>query len=178
MPRNRRKCGPPRKNKWYPYKNEFEYRIHNSLAGIWDYEDKTRKVEYETKAKYNPDFTSKNVPWLLIEAKGRFMGGSKEAAKYVWVKRCHPELEIVFLFDNQNKVAYQGCRRRKDGSILTLGEWAAQNDFLSFNAKHIPPWLIDGSITKKMYYDNLNKQRAMYGMRAKRVPDGVFFEGE
>ena len=116
---------PKKTNQYKPYKNKFEFDLAKVLEGC-DYEDKERKVSYETKATYNPDFTFADKPWLLIEAKGRFMGGSKEAAKYVWVKRCHPELEIVFIFSNMNNKAYPGCRRRKDGSFLTMGEWATK----------------------------------------------------
>lgn len=163
--RNGWKKGPRKVNKWKPYKNEFEYKLAKLLEGC-DYEDKKRKVNYETKAVYNPDFTFNGIPWLLIEAKGRFMGGSKEAAKYVWVKRCHPELEIVFIFSNMNNKAYPGCRRRKDGSFLTMGEWASKNNFLAFSAKHVPQWLINGDFDKQHYRDQLNKQRAMYGMKS------------
>ena len=163
--RNGFKKGPKKKNIYLPYKNKFEFDLAKVLEGC-DYEDKSRKVNYETKAVYNPDFTFPDKTWLLIEAKGRFMGGSKEAAKYVWVKRCHPEMEIVFIFSNMNNKAYPGCRRRKDGSFLTMGEWASKNNFLAFSAKHLPPWLIDGSIDKQLFYDKLNQQRAMYGMKA------------
>jgi len=106
------------------------------------------------------------------------MGGSKEAAKYVWVKRCHPEMEIVFIFTNQNNKAYPGCKRRKDGSFLTMGEWAAKNGFLSFSAKHLPPWLVDGSISRIQYYASLNKQRAYYGFKLLEVPQQKLFDKE
>ncbi len=162
--RNNWKTGPRPKNKWLPYKNEFEHKIAKAMPGA-DYEDKTRVVTYQTEAKYNVDFTFKTLPWLLIEAKGRFMGGSKEAAKYVWVKRCHPNMEILFIFSNLNNKAYPGCRRRKDGSFLTMGEWAAKNNFLACSFKHIPPWVAEGKMTKALYRDKLNEQKEMYGMK-------------
>ena len=160
------KRGP---NKWKPYKNQFEHDLHKVLKNC-EYEDKDAVVAYETKAKYNPDFTFKSKPWLLIEAKGRFMGGSKEAAKYVWVKRCNPQLEIVFIFTNINNKAYPGCRRRKDGSFLTMGEWASKNEFLAFGHKNLPTWLIDGSMGKETYRAKLNIQREMYGMKPINTP--------
>lgn len=171
--RNGFKKGPKKPNIYKPYKNKFEYDLAKVLKGC-DYEDKKFVVEYETKAKYNPDFSFSDKPWLLIEAKGRFMGGSKEAAKYVWVKRCHPELEIIFIFSNMNNKAYPGCRRRKDGSFLTMGEWASKNNFLAFSAKHLPRWLIEGQVDKLLYRDQLNKQRAMYGMKPVCSVAGVF----
>jgi len=162
--RNGFKKGPRKPNAYKPYKNKFEYDLAKILEGC-DYEDKARKVKYTSNHVYNPDFTFADKPWLLIEAKGRFMGGSKEAAKYVWCKRCNPKIEIVFIFSNMNNKAYPGCRRRKDGSFLTMGEWASKNDFLCFSQKHLPPWLIDGSIDKKLYRDKLNQQKAMYGLK-------------
>jgi len=162
--RNQWKTGPRPVNKYKPYKNQFEYKIAQSMPDA-DYEDKSRVVVYQTENKYNVDFTFKHIPWLLIEAKGRFMGGSKEAAKYVWVKRCHSELELLFIFSNTNNKAYPGCRKRKDGTFLTMGEWAAKNNFVSFSSKHLPPWLVDGEATKKLFREVLNKQREMYGLK-------------
>jgi hypothetical protein len=161
-----RYTGMPQKNnkKWLPYKNEFEWKIAGSLPEA-DYEDKSRVVPYHIDCKYNVDFTFKDKPWLLIEAKGRFMDGSKEARKYIWVKRCHPDMEILFIFSNVNNKAYPGCKRRKDGSYLTMGEWAAKNSFLSYSFKHLPPFVRDGSITRRIYLDKLNEQRESYGMK-------------
>jgi len=158
---SRFKSGPRGKNKFHPYKNQFEKDIHGVMPKA-DYEDKSRKVPYTTEAVYNPDFTFKDKPWLLVEAKGRFMGGSKEAAKYVWVKKCHPEVEIVFIFDKANNVAYPGCRRRTDGSVLTMGEWASKNGFAFFSNKHIPPEFITGDVTREWLEGVKSEQHKMY----------------
>ena len=141
-----------------------------------DYEDKERVVKYSIDHKYNVDFTFKKVPWLLIESKGRFHDGSKEARKYIWVKKHNQHLEICFIFSNVNNQAYAGVRRRKDGSFLTMGEWAAKNNFLAFSFKHLPPWLVDGSITRKRYRDKLNEQRESYGL--KKLPDWYWIVGD
>ena len=119
-------------------------------------------MPYTTEAIYNPDFTLKSALWLLVEAKGRFQGGSKEAAKYVWVKRCHPELEIVFIFERPNNRAYQGCRRRTDDTYLTMGEWAAKNGFAFFSSKHIPQELIDGTVSREFIEEVKQRQQEMY----------------
>lgn len=156
-----------RKASYYPYKNQFEKDIHTALKQA-DYEDKGRKVPYTTEAIYNPDFTFKSIPWLLIEAKGRFMGGSKEAAKYVWVSKCHPEFEIAFLFDNPTKVAYTGCRRRADGSVLTMGEWAAKNGFAFFAVKKIPKELILGTATREWLEAIKDSQYESYFGKSRR----------
>jgi len=160
--RFRRTASPITKRKsLHPYKNEFELGIHHTIP-MFDYEDKARKVPYTTEAIYNPDFTLTTAPWLLVEAKGRFQGGSKEAAKYVWVKRCHPELEIVFIFERPSNRAYQGCRRRSDGTYLTMGEWASKNGFAFFSSKNIPQELIDGTVTREFIMRIKQQQHESY----------------
>jgi len=152
-----------RKN-FYPYKNEFEKRIHEQLT-TFDYEDKKRKVKYTIEATYNPDFTSADHPWLLVEAKGIFQGGSKEASKYVWVKRNHPNLELIFIFDRPNTKAYTGCKRRADGSYLTLGEWSAKNGFAFFQASDLPTELVEGTVTREWLEGIKRMQRLQYGFK-------------
>jgi len=147
-----------------PYKNQFEFKIAKAMPGA-DYEDKSRVVVYQTESKYNVDFTFSGIPWLLIEAKGRFMGRAKEAAKYVWVKRSHPDLEFIFIFGNRNAKVYSGVRQRKDGTFLTMGGWAAKNKFVSFDVRSLPPWLVSGKITKEIFFKTLQKQRAEYGLK-------------
>lgn len=158
---SRFKSGVRGNNKLHPYKNQFEKDIHSVMSKA-DYEDKGRKVAYTTEAVYNPDFTFKDKPWLLVEAKGRFMGGSKEAAKYVWVKKCHPGFEIVFIFEKPNNVAYPGCRRRADGSILTIGEWASKNGFAFLTHKNIPYEFISGTVTREFVEELKRAQHEMY----------------
>jgi hypothetical protein len=160
----RKPIGKKDNKRWLPYKNEFEYLIGQDLDGA-DYEAKDRVVPYHIDAKYNVDFTFKDKPWLLIEAKGRFHDGQKEARKYIWVKKCNPTYEIVFIFTNVNNKAYTGVKRRKDGSYLTMGEWAAKNNFLSFSHKHLPDYIKDGTINRRTFRNELNKQRESYGMK-------------
>lgn len=139
--------GAGRSKNLYPYKNQFEKDIHAVLDKAL-YEDKKAKVAYTTESIYNPDFVLPGNNWLLLEAKGRFIGGAKESAKYVWVKRCNPKLEIVFIFQNHT-TRMPGARRRKDGSYLTMGEWAAKNGFAFFQHKRLPQELIEATVTRE-----------------------------
>lgn len=133
---------------YYPYKNEFEYNLSQLLTS-WVYEDKSRKVQYIIPKVYNPDFTNKAFPWLLIEAKGIFLGGQPEARKYVELVRCNPNLTVFFIFEDPWKTPYTGCKRRRDGSRLTCAEWAASHSFPFCSAKEIPHWINDNSLPEE-----------------------------
>ena len=160
MKRRWSKKRPRNSNKqWLPYKNEFEYNLGQILPA-YSYESK--KLDYIIQAKYNPDFISKAHDWLYIEAKGYFIGGSTEARKYIWVKRSNPEIELLFIFANPNKKAYSSCRIRKDGSMLTMGEWAAKNGFAFVSHDKVPKILGDGNIDKGWIDDLKDRQFKYY----------------
>ena len=150
----------------YPYKNSFEKDIHSILDKAV-YEDKKAKVAYTTEAIYNPDFVFPENDWLLIEAKGRFIGGSKEAAKYVWVKKCRPDLELVFIFQDPN-TKMPNARRRVGGSFMTMGEWAAKNGFAFFHHKRLPYELVEATVTKEYLEDLKDSQYQTYFGKTRR----------
>lgn len=159
-----------RKKTYYPYKNEYEYELSKLLRG-WEYEDKAAAVDYIVPKTYNPDFTNNKHPWLLIEAKGIFLGGKEEARKYVEMRRCNPDKEVFFIFEDPMKKAYQGCKRRIDGSILTLAEWASSNNFPFCHCTEIPPWLVDSFVTTEELRARIEalklSQAKVYGGRKK-----------
>ena len=145
----RRRKYPQRSKKvrteMYPYKSMLEKRLADILVHC-RYEK--RKVQYVVPHTYNPDFDFPSKPWLLIEAKGRFINGSAEAKKYVEVAKQHRDIELVFIFEKPSVKAYTGCKPRKDGSVLTIGEWAAKNNFLFFGEKGIPWWFVQGDFDR------------------------------
>lgn len=145
--------------KWYPYKNEFEYNLSQTFK-VYEYE--TKKIPYSIHANYNPDFIHPEKDWLIIEAKGFFLGGQPEARKYVWVKKSNPDLELVFILDNPNKKAYTGCKRRKDGSYLTMGEWCSKQGFVFFRHTQIPKELAEGNVTREWLDSWRKRQREHY----------------
>lgn len=95
-------------------------------------EFKPNPIEYTIEHKYNPDFKhSTGSKQILIEAKGFFQDAS-EAAKYKWVREALPEdTELVFVFEKpETRLHY--LQRRKDGSKMSMAEWAEKNGFRWF----------------------------------------------
>lgn len=142
-----------------PYKSALERRLAYVLK-FCKYEQV--KVKYSIPCTYNPDFNFPDKPWLLIEAKGRFINGSAEARKYVEVVKQHRELEIVFIFEKPHVKAYTGLRKRRDGSIMTIGEWAAKNNFLFFGEKEIPEWFVEGNFDRDKLLEEKRKVKQQW----------------
>ena len=107
------------------YRSYLEQRIHEKHPN-WLYEPKDLKVEYVTPHKYQVDFVDPEEPNIYYEAKGYFRPG--EARKYVMIKEQHPDIEIIFIFQ-QPRNRMSGAKRRKDGTTMTMGEWADKRGF-------------------------------------------------
>jgi len=160
MPRWKGRKRPRNNNKqYYPFKNKFEYDLGQTLTG-YSYEN--QHLNYVIEAKYNPDFICKLNDWLFIEAKGYFLGGSQEARKYIWVKKCNPDIELLFIFQNPVKKAYSSCKIRKDGSMLSMGEWASKNGFAFVSHKKIPKILSEGLVDREWIEDLKDRQYKFY----------------
>lgn len=170
-PRFRQPQGATRRsNEFKPYKNRFESEVAALIPG-WVYEDKKAKVDYVIHKTYNPDFTCEEHPWLLIETKGIFLGGAQEAQKYTSFKKCHPEKVIFFIFENPNLKAYGQCRKRADGSFLTMAEWASTNGFPFCHCTKIPWYLAGKYVDDKLLRDEveslIKKQAQQFAGRMK-----------
>lgn len=100
-------------------------RLAGGLLKEWGYE--TEKFKYtETLARtYTPDFILGDV-WF--EAKGYFRTAA-EARKYVAIKAAYPEKRIVFIFSDPRKRAYPQCRRRNDGTVMSMAEYVEKYEF-------------------------------------------------
>lgn len=72
----------------------------------------------------------------MVEAKAFFQDAS-EAAKYNWVRKALPEgVELIFLLENPDtKIHY--LKKRKDGSKMTMAEWAEKHKFRWFTLDNI-----------------------------------------
>ena len=105
------------------YKSGLEKKAGKILKG-WKYE--SVRLPYTTSHHYVSDF-SRQGKMILIETKGRFRT-SQEAAKYIAVRKCNPEYEIVFCFGNP-KTPMPNAKRRKDGTKRTVSEWAEHHNF-------------------------------------------------
>ena len=103
------------------YRSPMERRVHEVLP-TFEYEK--LKLDYTTHRKYIPDFVDKKKK-ILLEVKGFFRQGDDK--KYSSIKECHPDWRMIFVFSDPSKKARKGGLPRKDGTYLTLAEWATQN---------------------------------------------------
>lgn len=114
------------------YKSDLEAQVHKVLGKDWEYEKEN--FPYSIPKKYTPDFTSSDTSNIWIEVKG-FFKDYNEVKKYIALKEQYPEKRIIFIFSNPNKKCYAQVKRKKDGSILTMGVWATKYGFEWYSAK-------------------------------------------
>lgn len=105
------------------YRSPLEERIHKQIPS---FEYESTKMEYIINRNYVPDFVNTKRK-ILIEAKGFFRQGDDK--KYASIKRCYPDWRMIFVFSDPKKKARKSSIARKDGSHLTMAEWAVQNDW-------------------------------------------------
>ena len=128
-----------------PFRSGLEKRVSQQIEG-YDYEPKGSQVAYSMPHKYTPDFIPQSNPRVILEVKGYFRT-SAEAAKYVAVKRDNPSRELIFLFSNPIKKAHPGCKRRVDGTVMTLANWCERHGFLYYHEKTMPKAITSGNVT-------------------------------
>lgn len=138
------KSKQPKTSPLYPYKSRLEKALHTGPLSQYEYEPKGSKVAYIVGHDYYPDFIHPNQPKVLVEAKGFMQNGSSDCSKYVAIAKCNPDYEIVFIFSDSKAKAYPQCRRRKDGTILSLAEWCVKSGFLYWDTHNVPNELICG----------------------------------
>lgn len=124
-----------------PYDSLVEKCLHEGVLSIAEFHPD--KINYVSHHTYQPDFVykdSEGIEWL-IEVKSIFQDSS-EASKYKWIARSlGPDQSLVFVFENPNqKIHWQ--KERKDGTKMTLAEWATKNGFLWFTGDTIEKILI------------------------------------
>ena len=103
------------------FRSPLEKRLHSVLKGF-KYEP--CKMAYITERNYIPDFVDEERR-ILIEAKGFFRQGDDK--KYLSIKKCYPKWRMIFVFSDPKKPVRKGGLPRKDGTRLSLAEWAEQN---------------------------------------------------
>lgn len=112
------------------YDSYLEMELHRGPLKDADYHPDT--IEYLVPAhyaNYTPDF---RVGRFLIEAKGFFRKGDPKKYKDINTALKDTNEKLVFIFENP-KTKMPGARRRKDGSYLTMGEWASNLDIPWFD---------------------------------------------
>lgn len=108
------------------YRSDLERRLHEGPLKGFKYEPFKRG--YVLVKDYIPDFVCPDNDNIWIEAKGRFRDYG-ECQKYVALKETYPDVKLIFVFQNPKAKAYQQTKRRKDGTYLSLAEWATLNGF-------------------------------------------------
>lgn len=103
------------------YRSPLEERIHKRIPSF-EYEKK--KLAYTIHRNYIPDFVDKKRK-ILIEAKGFFRQGDDK--KYSSIRECYPEWRMIMVFSDPHKPVRKGGIPRKDGTKLSLAQWAEQN---------------------------------------------------
>lgn len=117
------------KRDFSPYKSGFEMDVAAFYGKQVEYEPTVIPfVQPEVKRKYLPDFRIKEN--VFIETKGKL--ALEDRKKHLWIKEQHPEITIIFLFQNsQNKLT-----RR---SNTTYGDWCDANQIPWFCWRTNPP---------------------------------------
>jgi hypothetical protein len=109
-----------------PYRSWLEHDLHTGPLKRLDFEPAEIRLDYITPAFYIPDFVN-HKKMLIIESKGRFED-TREAAKYVHIRKCNPLWTLVFVFSRPT-LAMPGAKRRANGTKYTHAEWATKNGF-------------------------------------------------
>lgn len=144
--------------KYAPFRSALEKRIAGKIHEDFSYEPKSGKVEYVIPHVYCPDFVHPDAPDVMIEVKGYFRD-SKEAKKYVHIKKDNPWKELIFIFYNVDKKCHSNCRPRKDGSVLTIREWLEKHKFLYYLERELPNEITNGCITPEW----ITQERERFG---------------
>ncbi len=91
-----------------------------------------RKLPYskpETQHNYTPDFMLDNG--IFIETKGRFT--LEDRKKHIWVRDCHPDLDIRFVFNRSKSPTSKGAKG-------TYADWCNKHGFLYADKKIPEEW--------------------------------------
>jgi len=109
------------------YDSIFERELHAGVLKDWTYHPKT--FEFSIPKKYTPDygFTLGNNTYY-IESKG-YLYSSESCRSFTEFRRIlKPNEELIFCFSNPS-VPMKWKTKRKDGSRMTVSQWADVNNF-------------------------------------------------
>lgn len=124
------------------YRSGLEEKVSRQIADAGlevQYEPKADKITYiwpERTSTYLPDFKlPKKGGFFFVETKGRWTVSDRQ--KHLLVQAQHPEIDIRFVFSNQNAPLYKGSPNR-------YCDWCDKHGFQYAN-KWIPDeWLREG----------------------------------
>ena len=125
------------------YRSGLEETISRQIADAGlpvVYEPKDDKVSYtwpERQSTYLPDFKlPKQGGFFFFETKGRWTVDDRQ--KHLLIKEQHPDLDIRFVFSNQNAPLYKGSPNR-------YCDWCDKHGFVYANKTIPPEWLQEGA---------------------------------
>jgi predicted nuclease of restriction endonuclease-like RecB superfamily len=147
MPQNKRKHLPNLRKQStskaglkHGFRSGLEDKIANQIAQaglpvIYEQE----KVNYtvpERASHYTPDFKlPKTGGFFYVETKGRWVTADRQ--KHLLLKKQHPDLDIRFVFSNQNQKLYKG-------SPTTYAAYCDKHGFVYANKVIPEAWLHEG----------------------------------
>jgi len=125
------------------YRSGLEEKVSKQIedAGLQvHYElDKISYLWPERTSTYRPDFRlPKKGGHFYVETKGRWTVDDRQ--KHLLIKDQHPDLDIRFVFSNQNSRLYKG-------SPTTYAEWCDKHGFAYANKTIPTEWLTEGEDT-------------------------------
>lgn len=108
-------------------------------------------LPYQMQREYNPDFaihmprSSHGKHLLYVEVKGYFQDAA-EMQKYPWIRESlRGPQELVFVFEDPGKEIHF-YKRRKDGTKLSMAEWAEKNGFRWFTLESFVDYLKEAHV--------------------------------
>ena len=122
------------------YRSGLEDKISRQIADAGlavEYEqDKISYLWPERTSTYTPDFRlPKQGGFFYVETKGRWKVDDRQ--KHLLIKEQHPDLDIRFVFSNQNSRLYKG-------SPTTYAQWCDRHGFQCANKTIPTEWLTEG----------------------------------
>lgn len=125
------------------YRSGLEETISRQIADAGlpvVYEPKDDKVSYtwpERQSTYLPDFKlPKQGGFFFVETKGRWTVDDRQ--KHLLIKEQHPDIDIRFVFSNQNAPLYKGSPNR-------YCDWCDKHGFVYANKTIPTEWLEEGA---------------------------------
>lgn len=144
MPRNKKPRQKKRSGSKVGLKHGFRSGLEDTIAKQIEKAElpliyEQERVDYivpARPAKYTPDFKlPKQGGFFYVETKGRWVTADRQ--KHLLIKKQHPDLDIRFVFSNQNAKLYKG-------SPTTYAAYCDKHGF-KYAHKVIPDeWLREG----------------------------------
>ena len=101
-------------------------------------EDKLKYTWPKRQSTYTPDFKlpTKEGGYFYIESKGRFTVSDRQ--KHLLIKEQLPDIEILFVFSNENAKLYKGSK-------TSYAQWCDKHGFQYANKRIPDEWLEEGA---------------------------------